>query len=563
MKKIISLLLAVCMIMVTAFSVLAADLPFSDVKKSDWFYNDVKTAYESGVINGKSATEYKPSDNMTYAEAIKLAACMHMLAEEGEINFKASEPWYKTYVDYCKDNKIISKDYEYNKNASRSGYMTIFANCLPDSLLKEINFIEEDSIPDVPGSAAYAPAVYKLYRAGILTGVDEEHNCNPNANIQRSEVAAILTRMNDKSSRVKFTMGDPSKVKEDDNNGKDDTGKDDNNGKDDTGKDSETKETVIPLSAVLSPEEAVLQNNETASLIVSAKGGKAPYTYNWKTKVRTTGSSKKFAGSAFVSIEGDELTEDFPKATYDEGMISFKITKEFFNKYSVLRCEVTDAEGNTVTTNEATLKYGGSVDNYNDLTTDNLILHVEDKFWIEGRGPVVTGRIANGEVKIGDAVKIYKVNGNVLTATVAGIEMFHKTLDKADKGDNVGLNLGGLGNDKDTAMSKLERGDIIAGYNDKYIYTDYVEGTFKLENGSLDSGEAMYAYNVVDRAAVLYSETDEAFVKGEETHAALAFSNSTGIYYVGETISIRKEGLTLGTFTVEKIEYPWWLEDAK
>jgi hypothetical protein len=55
-------------------------------------------------------------------------------------------------------------------------------------------------------SHAQAGAIYKLYRAGIVQGVDAAHNCNPSANIKRSEVAAILIRMMDPAKRVKFDM---------------------------------------------------------------------------------------------------------------------------------------------------------------------------------------------------------------------------------------------------------------------------------------------------------------------------------------------------------------------
>jgi len=45
-----------------------------------------------------------------------------------------------------------------------------------------------------------------MYRAGIVQGVDGAHNCNPNANIKRSEVATILTRMMNEGVRISFNM---------------------------------------------------------------------------------------------------------------------------------------------------------------------------------------------------------------------------------------------------------------------------------------------------------------------------------------------------------------------
>ena len=214
MKKILSLIITAIMCFTMIGTVMAAEMNFTDVTSSDWFYNDVKTAVEMGLVNGKNETTYAPNDNLTYAEAIKLAACMNMLYLEGSVSLESGTPWYKPYVDYCIENAIIDKEYNYDDNATRAGYMGIFANALPEEGLVEINNVPDNSIPDVPSSRAYAPAVYKLYRAGILTGVDEAHNCNPLANITRAEVAAILTRMMNETKRVSITdMGNAEEQK--------------------------------------------------------------------------------------------------------------------------------------------------------------------------------------------------------------------------------------------------------------------------------------------------------------------------------------------------------------
>ena len=123
MKKIISMLLAAVMCFSLMTVSFAAEMNFTDVKSSDWFYSDVKSAVEMGLVNGKSATTYAPNDNLTYAEAIKLAACMNMIYTQGEINIKAGSPWYKPYVDYCVEYNIIDKEYDYTSNATRAGYM--------------------------------------------------------------------------------------------------------------------------------------------------------------------------------------------------------------------------------------------------------------------------------------------------------------------------------------------------------------------------------------------------------------------------------------------------------
>ena len=180
--------------------------PFTDVKDNAWYRNDIVAAVSLGVINGKSETIFAPDDNLTYAEAIKLAACMNQRSLHGKVTLTNGSPWYKTYVDYCKENGIISKDYEYEKVATRAGYMEIFANALADEALKEINAIADGAIPDVQMKESFAPGVYKLYRAGILQGVDAQFNCNPEANIKRGEVAVILVRMLDEEKRIKFDI---------------------------------------------------------------------------------------------------------------------------------------------------------------------------------------------------------------------------------------------------------------------------------------------------------------------------------------------------------------------
>ena len=183
--------------------------PFIDVLPSDWFYNDVKTAYEMGLINGKTTTTFAPNDNLTYAEAVKLAACMRQYYTAGSVTLVNGNPvWYSSYVDYAQANGIISgsADYNWTAPATRAGYMAIFANALPDAALTAINTVTSGAIPDVPLSHAQATAIYMLYRAGIVEGVDAAHNCSPNSNIRRSEVAAIITRMMDPTARKSFTL---------------------------------------------------------------------------------------------------------------------------------------------------------------------------------------------------------------------------------------------------------------------------------------------------------------------------------------------------------------------
>jgi len=89
------------------------------------------------------------------------------------------------------------------------------------------------------------------------------------------------------------------------------------------------------------------------------------------------------------------------------------------------------------------------------LVDKPFLMCVEDVFSIEGRGTVVTGRIDQGRVKTGDEVEIVGVRDTRKT-TVTGVEMFQKTLDYGEAGDNVGCLLRGLKKDD------VERGMVLA-----------------------------------------------------------------------------------------------------
>jgi elongation factor Tu len=92
-----------------------------------------------------------------------------------------------------------------------------------------------------------------------------------------------------------------------------------------------------------------------------------------------------------------------------------------------------------------------------DRPTDKpFLMPVEDVFTITGRGTVASGRIDRGTVKVGDEIEIVGLRDDVLKTTVTGLEMFRKTLDLGEAGDNVGALLRGINRDQ------VERGQVLA-----------------------------------------------------------------------------------------------------
>jgi elongation factor Tu len=84
-----------------------------------------------------------------------------------------------------------------------------------------------------------------------------------------------------------------------------------------------------------------------------------------------------------------------------------------------------------------------------------FLMAVEDVFGIKGRGTVVTGRIERGIVKVGDVIEIIGIKPT-LTTTVTGVEMFNKTLQEGQAGDNVGCLIRGI------EREQIERGQVLA-----------------------------------------------------------------------------------------------------
>jgi elongation factor Tu len=88
-------------------------------------------------------------------------------------------------------------------------------------------------------------------------------------------------------------------------------------------------------------------------------------------------------------------------------------------------------------------------------TEKTFLMAIEDVFSITGRGTVATGRIERGIVKVGDNVEIVGIT-DTKTTTITGIEMFQKTLDSGQAGDNVGILLRGV------TREDIERGMVLA-----------------------------------------------------------------------------------------------------
>lgn len=429
MKRILSFILCLTMIMSFASVVNAEHYSkFTDVKPDSWYYEDVDNAVRLGIINGKSETTFAPDDNLTYGEAIKLAACMYQLYKDGSVYLvSGGNPWYQTYVDYAKDHGIITENFFYkvsniNEKATRAGYMEIFSNALPDEALIGINNVPNGSIPDVPMVHESAIGIYKLYRAGILTGVDANHNCKPEDNIKRCEVAAIITRMMDETKRVKFSMGTTSEEPKTEE------------------PETEKPKLEIPKDAEPAPEikedEASIPKAETPDMYepfeiavqplqidgadegemleytVTATGGKTPYTYEW---------SARSWHNQWSPLENGEYIKGAKTKTLS---VTFSMDNPLTSQF---RCKVTDALGQEV------------ISDYVTLPEQAFIFMPEDVVKYKS-GYIFAGRVNKGALRVGETVSMHMPSHGIEVFGVATkIEMFKKSIDEVKENNYCGI----------------------------------------------------------------------------------------------------------------------------
>lgn len=209
--------------------------PFTDVKKRDWFYKNVRQAYFSGYINGVSETEFSPNDNMIRGDmAIILERLMKK--QESSINafvktqqqlgrnaheikyaegadcetmFRdvASTDYYKDAIYYVCANNIMTGigDNEFDPIAAitraevaaiTSRMIEMTASLLSDCFYTEIVLpnLTGARYKDVPSNEWYYQSVYSAQKYGLMNGESKNTFC-PNENITRAESAAVLCRL--------------------------------------------------------------------------------------------------------------------------------------------------------------------------------------------------------------------------------------------------------------------------------------------------------------------------------------------------------------------------------
>ena len=184
--------------------------PFVDVPVNSWYYASVRGAWENGLIDGVTAYAFKPDNQLTVAQAIKLAAALHQMQTSGSVTLTDGHPWYNTYLAYAIRNKVLGEEYksytaaQMNAPVTRGEFVHILRGATNYYTVR--NEVADNAIPDVKVTDTYGADIYTFYRAGILTGSDAKGTFHADSTIRRSEVSAILNRMYDVSARQSIAL---------------------------------------------------------------------------------------------------------------------------------------------------------------------------------------------------------------------------------------------------------------------------------------------------------------------------------------------------------------------
>ena len=183
-----------------------------------------------------------------------------------------------------------------------------------------------------------------------------------------------------------------------------------------------------------------------------------------------------------------------------------------------------------------------------------FLMPIEDVFSIQGRGTVVTGRVERGILKLNEEVEVVGLREKPLKTVVTGIQMFHKDLDEAHPGDNVGLLLRGV------AKEEVERGMVVAKPGTITPHTEFEAEVYVL---TPEEGGRHTPFHTGYKPQFYFRTTDvtgEIFLP-EGIEAVMPGDNATFrvklIYPValeeGLRFAIREGGKTVGAGVVTKI----------
>ena len=183
-----------------------------------------------------------------------------------------------------------------------------------------------------------------------------------------------------------------------------------------------------------------------------------------------------------------------------------------------------------------------------------FLMPVEDVFTISGRGTVATGRVERGKLNLNEKVEIVGLSDEKRETTVTGIEMFHKLLDYAEAGDNIGALLRGV------AKTEIERGQVLSKPGSIHPHTKFVGQVYVLtkdEGGRhtpfFNNYRPQFYFRTTDVTGVIeLPEGVEMVQPGDHATFTVELIQPIAMEE-GLTFAVREGGHTVGSGRVTKI----------
>src|SRR5947207_5096103 len=183
-----------------------------------------------------------------------------------------------------------------------------------------------------------------------------------------------------------------------------------------------------------------------------------------------------------------------------------------------------------------------------------FLMPIEDVFTITGRGTVVTGRIEQGQIKSGDEVEIVGIHPETAKTVVTGLEMFQKTLDFAQAGDNAGALLRGI------KREDVERGQVLAKPRSITPHTHFKAEVYVLSKDDggrhtpfFNNYRPQFYFRTTDvTGAIKLPEGQEMVMPGDNTNMEINLIQPIAMDQ-GLRFAIREGGRTVGAGVVTEI----------
>ncbi len=183
-----------------------------------------------------------------------------------------------------------------------------------------------------------------------------------------------------------------------------------------------------------------------------------------------------------------------------------------------------------------------------------FMMSIEDVFSIKGRGTVVTGRVDRGQIKTGDNVDIVGLRDKSISTVVTGVEMFHKSLDEGQAGDNLGLLLRGIDRDE------VERGQVVAIPGSITPHKKFLSEVYVLtkEEGGRHKAfftgyrPQFYLRTMDVTGTITLPEGVEMVMPGDNVNLTVELITPVALEK-GSTFAVREGGLTVGAGRITDI----------